>query len=116
MLNKAKTHIQNIAPGPPMERAVATPAIFPMPTVLARAVDVAWNGVILPLAFVFVPAKMVPKVFVKMRLIFRIWKPFDLIVKKTAITAIKTRVHGPQRMLSIPAATSKILSNMPKVP
>ena len=112
MLSRANIHIQNIAPGPPMERAVATPAIFPMPTVLARAVDVAWNGVIRPFAFVFVPAKMVPKVFLKMRLICRIWKPFDLIVKKTATAAINTRVHGPQRMLSIPAATSRILSNM----
>ena len=31
-------HIQNIAPGPPIEIATATPAIFPIPTVAERAV------------------------------------------------------------------------------
>ena len=29
----ALTHIQNIAPGPPMHKAMATPAMLPMPTV-----------------------------------------------------------------------------------
>jgi hypothetical protein len=46
------THIQNMAPGPPMDIAVATPAILPMPTVLAKAIVVAWKGVIRP-SFVF---------------------------------------------------------------
>ena len=31
-------HIQNNAPGPPNDIATATPAIFPIPTVLDRAV------------------------------------------------------------------------------
>src|SRR5690606_10890157 len=36
---KAVTHIQNKAPGPPMVIAAATPAILPIPTVEASAVD-----------------------------------------------------------------------------
>ena len=32
------THIQNIAPGPPIEIATATPAILPIPTVAESAV------------------------------------------------------------------------------
>ncbi len=46
--NSASTHIQKIAPGPPIESAVATPAMLPIPTVLASAVLAAWKGVILP--------------------------------------------------------------------
>jgi hypothetical protein len=46
---RASSHIQKIAPGPPIESAVATPAILPIPTVLANAVLAAWKGVILPL-------------------------------------------------------------------
>ena len=34
-------HIQNIAPGPPVWIAIATPAILPIPTVLERALDKA---------------------------------------------------------------------------
>ena len=37
----ALTHIQNKDPGPPNEIATATPAIFPIPTVLDNAVDKA---------------------------------------------------------------------------
>ena len=36
--NIAVIHIQKIAPGPPRKIAVATPAIFPVPTVADRAV------------------------------------------------------------------------------
>ena len=35
MPTSALTHIQNIAPGPPITRAMATPAILPRPTVAA---------------------------------------------------------------------------------
>ena len=35
---RALIHIQNIAPGPPIEIATATPAIFPIPTVAESAV------------------------------------------------------------------------------
>src|SRR5262245_24965848 len=36
---KAVTHIQNNAPGPPILIATATPAMFPIPTVEASAVE-----------------------------------------------------------------------------
>ncbi|SST13038.1 Uncharacterised protein [Acinetobacter baumannii] len=42
-------HIQNSAPGPPRKIAVATPAMLPVPTVAARQVISAWNGLISPL-------------------------------------------------------------------
>ena len=42
------TQSQNNAPGPPMAMAVATPAIFPTPTVDASAVATAWNGETVP--------------------------------------------------------------------
>ena len=39
----AMTHIQKIAPGPPSARAIATPAMLPVPTRLARLMQNAWN-------------------------------------------------------------------------
>ena len=39
---------QKSAPGPPMVMAVETPAMFPTPTVEARAVATAWKGVTVP--------------------------------------------------------------------
>ena len=44
------THIQKIAPGPPMERAIATPAMFPIPTVAAMALASASKELICPSA------------------------------------------------------------------
>ena len=41
--------IQNVAPGPPIETATATPPIFPMPTVPETAVASAWKCVTSPL-------------------------------------------------------------------
>ena len=38
---KAVSHIQNTAPGPPLPMAIATPAILPVPTRLARPVTKA---------------------------------------------------------------------------
>ena len=46
--NIAVIHIQNIAPGPPEWIATATPAMFPIPTVLANALDNASKCVIWP--------------------------------------------------------------------
>jgi len=57
----ADIHIQNTAPGPPMATAPATPAMFPVPTVAARAVQSAWNGVIAPSALASFE-KTLPKV------------------------------------------------------
>ncbi len=44
----AVTHIQNNAPGPPNEIAAATPAMLPIPTVEANAVDKASYALICP--------------------------------------------------------------------
>ena len=41
MPTAAQTHIQKIAPGPPMSTAVATPPMLPLPTVEASAVESA---------------------------------------------------------------------------
>ena len=41
--NRALIHIQKTAPGPPIMTAVATPTIFPVPIVAARAVINAWK-------------------------------------------------------------------------
>ena len=48
MPNSPVIHIQNIAPGPPSAIAVATPTIFPVPTVDANAVINAENCEISP--------------------------------------------------------------------
>src|SRR5688500_2085724 len=48
MPSSPDTHSQKSAPGPPSVIAVATPAMFPTPTVDASAVATAWNGVTLP--------------------------------------------------------------------
>ena len=44
----ALTHIQKIAPGPPIVRAIATPAILPIPTVAAIALISASKELICP--------------------------------------------------------------------
>ena len=41
MPTSALTHIQKTVPGPPMDKAMATPAILPMPTVAAMALNKA---------------------------------------------------------------------------
>ena len=43
---KAMTHIQNTAPGPPLRMAVATPTMLPVPMVDASAVHRLWNWLI----------------------------------------------------------------------
>ncbi len=43
MPSSAVTHIQKRAPGPPQWIAMATPAMFPMPTVADSAVVSAWK-------------------------------------------------------------------------
>ena len=50
MPNKAATHIQNIAPGPPATTAVATPTMLPVPMVAESAVHRAPNDDTSPVA------------------------------------------------------------------
>ena len=45
---KPITTIHSTAPGPPIPIAIATPAMFPSPTVADRAVESAWKCVIWP--------------------------------------------------------------------
>ena len=62
MPNSAEIHIQNTAPGPPRMIAPVTPAMLPVPTVEASAVETACSGVISPSpASLFV--KILPMVF-----------------------------------------------------
>ncbi len=61
MPRKADIHIQKTAPGPPMAIAPATPAILPVPTVDAKAVQTAWKGVMAP-SFAWLWVKSFPKV------------------------------------------------------
>ncbi len=46
MPKKAMTHIQKIAPGPPVRIAPDAPTILPVPTWAAMAVASAWKEVI----------------------------------------------------------------------
>ena len=59
---RAVTHSQQMAPGPPRVTAVVIPAMLPVPTVPAKAVDMAWKGVISPLP-ALVLWKILPMVF-----------------------------------------------------
>ena len=52
MPKKAESHIQKTAPGPPTAIAPATPAMLPVPTVAASAVQRAWNCEIVPFSSV----------------------------------------------------------------
>ena len=50
MPTQATTHIQKMAPGPPMSRAAATPKTLPTPTRAANEMAKAWKEEIPPLA------------------------------------------------------------------
>ena len=72
MPKKAEHHIQNTAPGPPMATAPATPAMLPVPTVPARAVHTAWNGLMEPSLACF-RSNTLPRVQCMASLNFRTW-------------------------------------------
>jgi hypothetical protein len=55
MPNTAETSIQKRAPGPPKWRAVATPAMLPVPIVEARAVERAAKDEMVPSPSFFFP-------------------------------------------------------------
>ena len=48
MPNRAITHIQKTAPGPPLARAAPTPTTLPVPMVAPRAVQRLSSGLMLP--------------------------------------------------------------------
>ena len=62
MPTRAVIHSQKIEPGPPRVTAAVMPAMLPVPTVPARAVVMAWNGVISPSPASFL-SKILPMVF-----------------------------------------------------
>ena len=62
------THIQKMAPGPPLMIAVATPTMLPVPMVAASAVQRLWNWLmaissLFVWAVTFLLVKMAPMVF-----------------------------------------------------
>ena len=68
MPRMAMTHIQKMAPGPPLMMAVATPTILPVPMVAASAVQRLWNWLMAISSFVvcavtFLLVKIAPMVF-----------------------------------------------------
>ena len=56
----AAIHIQKMAPGPPITIAVAIPTMLPVPMVDARAVAIAWKGVMLLPSFSLEPPLSAP--------------------------------------------------------
>ena len=62
---RADSHIQKIAPIPPMAIAVATPPMFPVPTCAATAVASAWKELILLSCFSSFFLKIGPKAYLK---------------------------------------------------
>ena len=97
MPKNAVIHIQKIAPGPPRKIAVATPAIFPVPTVAERAVISDSKGVISPST----PLSPFPNSSRKAKFIFLTEKNFKPIVKNTPTPRRSTSVNGPHTMLLI---------------
>ena len=61
MPKKAATHIQKMAPGPPVTRAVMAPTRFPVPTCAAMAVVRAWNELIPDLPAASPKSEKLPK-------------------------------------------------------
>ncbi len=111
MPKNARSHIQKIAPGPPTESAVATPAMLPMPTVPPREVAAAWKGDMDPES-PFPPRPMASTVCRRMCPTPRTWKKPDLTVKNTATPAMNTIVQGPHRRPSTTASQSRKRSIM----
>ena len=62
----AVIHIQKSAAGPPMKIAIATPPMFPVPTVPDKAVLKAWKGVVSPLLSLYLfPEKRIFQALLK---------------------------------------------------
>lgn len=96
---KAEIHIQNTAPGPPAAMAVATPAIFPVPSVAARAVQADWKPVIPPVPGCLpfsCPESEAPSVERHHKGRCRSWKKPVPTLKISPAAASRRRVAGPQ--------------------
>ena len=84
------THIQNIAPGPPIRRAVATPTILPVPISAASVVQSVANGDTSPAPSSF------SKILFSALGNLHICIPRNLYVKYRPVPIRSTNVGGPQ--------------------
>ena len=115
--NSAMTHIQKIAPGPPMVSAVATPTIFPVPIEPARAVKSACTGEILPvfcasLALFF--EKQEPSVFFNQNIQWVNGKKPVRILKWIPASKIPANTGQPHRSSRSKFVQSSTLSPLKK--
>ena len=98
--NAAEIHIHTSAPGPPETIAVATPTIFPVPIVAARAVVSAENGETSPSPLLFVRASL-------LRVLFSAYPRFlhvrnlVRIVRNIPVPTSRINITGPQTKSSI---------------
>ena len=97
---RADTHIQNTAPGPPRVMAEATPAMLPTPTVLPRAVAMAWKGLTPPAGRSPRPRRL-PQVSRQMVRHRRRGKNRLLTVSHPPRPSTSARVPGPHTQLPI---------------
>ena len=93
--NNALSHIHTSAPGPPKTIAVATPTMFPVPIVAARAVIRDWNGVISPSCCSSVLSGLRNTDFSAYPRFLQ-GRNFSRMVKNTPVPTRSTNMIGPQ--------------------
>ena len=86
MPKKAMTHIQKMAPGPPVRMAPEAPTMFPVPTWAAMAVASAWNELM--------PCSCRPPRNDRLPKVFFIPSP----KQRTCINRVRTVYHRPTPM------------------
>ena len=104
MPKKAASHIHRMAPGPPALMAVATPTMFPVPTVAARAVHRALKESMSPS-----PLFSALKISFRERGRWRTCRNPSRKLRKIPVPTSSTRSGGPQTKLSIAFNTSKFM-------
>ena len=90
----AEKSIQTNAPGPPRCRAVATPAIFPVPTVAARAVAIAAKDEILPSSELF--SLILPRTSLIISPKYLTCGKPRISVSQIPVPTNRVSIHGPQ--------------------
>ena len=96
---QAEIHIQTNAPAPPETIAVATPTIFPVPIVAAKAVVNAENGDTSPFPLLFVLDSLL-NVFLIAQGRFLQVKKLQRIVKRIPVPTRRTSITGPHTKAS----------------
>ncbi len=92
MPTAAVTHIQNRAPGPPTEMAVATPMMLPVPMVAARAIIRALKWLMSPISFSLERAKVSRRAWPSMVT----WMPRRRTVSRMPVPTSSTSRGTPQ--------------------